>query len=188
MEKEEMVPKKAAIESVRKVGYLFGLLHYWYTRTLWDELGKEKGTELVKKALGDFARDRTMKMRRKAEKLGYEGAVEKGGPMPMPSEVNDLPVPPVTLLSAELGRYHCPFGAAWLDKEAEDPEYCEIGFLYCKTNDPIKVNSYNPEYEQVGDKIEGLWDTHICFGDESCRRKRKHIPTGKISDPLASHF
>ena len=153
MEKEpnkETINKKDAVESLRKVGYMFGLLHYWYTRTLWDELGKEEGTELIKKTIEQFARDRSMMMRRKAEDLGYQGSLEHGGPMPVPPEVSDLPFnSPLRFHSPELGSYHCPFGAAWLDKRQKDPEACEIGFLYCKTNDPMKVKTYNPDYIQA---------------------------------------
>lgn len=177
-EEEEMIPKKDAVESLRKVGYLFGLLQYWYTRTLWDELGKEKGTELVKKAVGNFAKDRAMLMRRRAEELGYKGSLAFGGPVPVPPEVNDLPIGALPFHSPELGIYHCPFGAAWLDKRGQDPEACEIGFLYCKSNDPIKVNAYNPNYVQVGAKWEGLWDTHVCKGDlcSACKRGRLYVP------------
>jgi hypothetical protein len=184
----EKVPKKAAVESVRKVGFLFGLLHYWYTRTLWEEFGKERGTEIVKKALESFGKDRGMRMRKKAEALGYEGSLEKGGPIPFPPEITDLPIPPVAFILRELGKHHCPFGSAWLEKSEEDPEACEIGFLYCKTNDPIKLSTYNPDYVQVGSKIEGLWDTHVCFGDDSCNRSRMHKPTGTITSEYFSHY
>lgn len=165
MEEEEMISKKFAIEQVRMACYHFANLHYWYLRTLWDDLGKEKGSELAAKAIRKFAKDRAMRMRKLADEKGVK-VENEDYPLEelFPGDI------PVLGWVKELGSYHCPFGAAWLDKRGQDPEACEIGFFYCKANDPIKLNTYSPNYIQVGSKYEGLWDTHICCGDESCDR------------------
>lgn len=114
------------------MAYLFGLLHYHYARTLVEELGKERGEELIRRAVKAFAVDRGRRMRRKALEKDLKAAMENI------KDVNDLPAH--TFYRDGEGNTVCPFADAWQEKGELGRS---LGLIYCNVNDPWKIKSFD---------------------------------------------
>ena len=139
--------REEATEQVRKLGRLFGLMFYHFSNLLVEELGEERGRELVREAVRRFGLDRARQVRERVVAMGLEPTLENYG------RGADLP---------EIGwggptrETHCPFAEVWFEKGAVD--LCK---LYCDV-DIWKYVGYNPE-------IEVKRTAWVLEGDPECR-------------------
>jgi len=143
----EVYTREEAAEQVRRVGRMFGLLFYHFANLLVEELGEERGRELVREAVRRFGLERGRRMRERALAEGLEPTLENF------RRVSDLP---------EVGwggptrESYCPFAEVWFEKDA-----LELGKLYCDV-DIWKYKGYNPHIEVE----RRAW---ILEGDDECR-------------------
>jgi hypothetical protein len=150
MGKKEFTKEELQAETY-KMAYLFGLLHYHYASTLMNELGKEQGENLVRKAVKAFAVDRGQRMRKKAVERGVKPTTANL------ATVNDLPAH--TFYTDAEEKTVCPFADAWQDKGKQGQR---LGLIYCDVNDPWKIKSFDPQAK--------LWRyvTNRNLGDACC--------------------
>jgi hypothetical protein len=165
MEKKEMIPKDEAFSQLKSMITRTALIHYAFTKTIIDELGKEKGKELAKKAIRLYGEMVGKKVR--------ENTLAKGLPTLAENFQNDLPTlgwadrEKVVVEGEKRARVHtCYLAEAW--KELGVPE---IGRLYCFV-DQAKYEAYNPDLECVHTK-------NVLDGDPYCElavrsRKKKN--------------
>lgn len=83
MKKKEMISKDEAFSQLKSMITRTALIHYAFTRTIIDELGKEKGKELAKKAIRLYGEMVGKKVR--------ENTLAKGLPTLAENFQNDLP-------------------------------------------------------------------------------------------------
>ena len=112
---------------------LFALLYYHFAKVLVDEYGKDKGKELIRKAVKNFALERGRRMREEASRLGMDLNDQTM------REISDLPR--YTFYTDENGTF-CPFADEWEEKGELGQE---LGLLYCNVNDPYKAKGFNPQ-------------------------------------------
>jgi len=154
MEKKEMISKDEAFRQLKSMITRTALIHYAFTKTIIDELGKEKGKELTKKAIRFYGEMVGKKVR--------ERTLAKGLPTLAENFQDDLPAlgwasrEKVIVDGEKRARVHtCYLAEAW--KELGVPE---IGRLYCFV-DQAKYEAYNPELECVHTK-------NVLDGDPYC--------------------
>ena len=154
MEKKEMISKDEAFRQLKSMITRTALIHYAFTKTIIDELGKEKGKELTKKAIRFYGEV--------VEKKVRERTLAKGLPTIPENFQDDLPAlgwasrEKVIVDGEKRARVHtCYLAEAW--KELGVPE---IGRLYCFV-DQAKYEAYNPELECVHTK-------NVLDGDPYC--------------------
>jgi predicted hydrocarbon binding protein len=163
MKKKEMISKDEAFSQLKSMITRTALIHYAFTRTIIDELGKEKGKELAKKAIRLYGEMVGKKVR--------ENTLAKGLPTLAENFQNDLPTlgwadrEKVVVEGEKRARVHtCYLAEAW--QELGVPE---IGRLYCFV-DQAKYEAYNPELECVHTQ-------NVLDGDPYCelavRSKKK---------------
>jgi len=163
MAKKEMISKEEAFSQLKSMITRTALVHYAFAKTIIDELGKEKGKELTKKAIRLYGEMVGKKVREKT--------LAKGLPTLAENFQNDLPSlgwadrEKVVVEGEKRARVHtCYLAEAW--KELGVPE---IGRLYCFV-DQAKYEAYNPELECVHTK-------NVLDGDPYCelavRTKKK---------------
>ena len=142
------------------------MLHYHFARTLVDELGKEKGRELIAQAIASYGREVGECHRQRIVAAGHEASCENYGTLP------DLPglawspryMPVVSRGGKELRM--CPMAKYWIEKGAES-----LGRLYCYV-DQAKYAAFDPECECR--HLQNVLD-----GDETCQivaKKRSEWP------------
>jgi predicted hydrocarbon binding protein len=163
MENKEMISKDEAFSQLKSMITRTALIHYAFTKTIIDELGKEKGKELAKKAIRLYGQMVGKKVR--------ENTLAKGLPTLAENFQNDLPAlgwadrEKVVVEGEKRARVHtCYLAETW--KELGVPE---IGRLYCFV-DQAKYEAYNPE-------LECLHTKNVLDGDPYCelavRSKKK---------------
>jgi len=163
MEKKEMIPKDEAFSQLKSMITRTALIHYAFTKTIIDEMGKEKGKELAKKAISLYGEMVGKKVREKT--------LAKGLPALPENFQDDLPAlgwasrEKVVVEGEKRARVHtCYLAEAWKDLGVP-----EIGRLYCFV-DQAKYEAYNPELECVHTK-------NVLDGDPYCelavRSKKK---------------
>ena len=151
--KEEKISKEEALRQIRLALRRGALLYHYFAKTLVEELGEERGTELIRKAIDAYGAHIGKDARRRAD--------EKGLP-PTPEHFeSDLPTlawetEKVVVDGEERVRvHHCPLAKEWLDlgegKKARP--YCFV--------DQAKMAAFNPGYEYVHVK-------NILDGDPYC--------------------
>jgi predicted hydrocarbon binding protein len=160
-----MISKDEAFSQLKSMITRTALIHYAFTKTIIDELGKEKGKELAKKAIRLYGEMVGKKVR--------ENTLAKGLPTLAENFQNDLPTlgwadrEKVVVEGEKRARVHtCYLAEAW--KELGVPE---IGRLYCFV-DQAKYEAYNPDLECVHTQ-------NVLDGDPYCElavrsRKKKN--------------
>ena len=144
---KEVYTREEAVEQVRKLGRMFGLMFYHFANLLVEEFGEERARELVKEAVKRFGLDMAHRVREKVVSMGLEPTLENYG------RAADLP---------EIGwggptrESHCPFAEVWFEKDAVD--LCK---LYCDV-DIWKYVGYNPDIVVE----RRAW---VLEGDRDCR-------------------
>jgi hypothetical protein len=154
METKEMISKDEALSQLKSMITRTALIHYAFTKTIIDELGKAKGKKLVQKAIRLYGEMVGKKVREKT--------LAKGLPTLAENFQDDLPAlgwatrEKVVVEGEKRARVHtCYLAEAW--KELGVPE---IGRLYCFV-DQAKYEAYNPELECVHTK-------NVLDGDPYC--------------------
>jgi len=165
MEKKEMISKAEAFHQLKSMITRTALIHYAFTKTIIDELGKEKGKELAKKAIRLYGEMVGKKVR--------ENTLAEGLPTLAENFQNDLPAlgwadrEKVVVEGEKRARVHtCYLAETW--KELGVPE---IGRLYCFV-DQAKYEAYNPELECVHTK-------NVLDGDPYCELAVRTKKPGK---------
>ena len=154
---KDVVPVDEARDAVQNMSRRVALLHLSFARTLVDELGEEKGRELIKKAIWDYGTKVGERSRKRVEAMGLEPTIEnfsKGSdlsPIGFDSQRTVVDGEPRTRSSV------CVLAEVW-HEYGED----ELGGLYCQV-DPSKVQAYNPDWTMVHTK-------KIPNGDECCEQ------------------
>ncbi|MFH0848479.1 MAG: L-2-amino-thiazoline-4-carboxylic acid hydrolase [archaeon] len=143
--------REEAIEQVRTMARLFGLIFYHFSNLLVEELGEKKGRELVAEAVKRFGLDRAKRVREEVTKMGLEPTLENYG------KVLDLPR---IGWGGPTRETFCPFAQVWIEKGAED--LCK---LYCDV-DIWKYVGYNSKI-----KVKRL--RSVLEGDRDCRYEVK---------------
>lgn len=155
MQDNAKVSREDAKEQVRKVCARLALLHISFAKVLVDELGEEKGTAMVTKAIKKYGTYIGENARKKTENHGLNNAPE--------NYASDLPaygmhdsVERFTIGNEKRLRAHgCVMGRLWREL-GED----KLGRLYCYI-DPAKYMAYNSDYKLV--HLKALPD-----GDDYC--------------------
>jgi nitroreductase len=137
------------------------MIYHYFCETLVEELGLERGTELIRKAVDAYG-----------ERIGQEArekALEKGLTLTPENFESDLPdeawITEEVIVDGEerMRIYHCPLASEWM--EWGDPGKAR---LYCSV-DQAKMKGFNPEYEYIHVK-------NVLDGDHYCelavRRKK----------------
>jgi len=164
MTKKEMITKQEASEQVSSMARRAALIHYAFTKTLFDKLGKKKGTELARQAIKLYGEWVGKRVREKT--------LAKGLPLTRENFQDDLPAlgwaerEIVEVEGEKRSRvFACPLARVW--QELGTPE---LGRVYCFV-DQSKYEAYNPELECVHTK-------NVLDGDSYCelavRRKNKN--------------
>jgi hypothetical protein len=143
---DSMVTETQAREAVQSMTRRIGLLHMCYARTLVQELGEERGRELIEKAIWDYGTEIGLKTRAKVEGLGLE---------PTPENFNrgsDLSPLGFDTCSVEIDGekrkeiHGCVLAEVWAEYGEE-----ELGGIYCLV-DPSKMQAYDPGWTMVHTK------------------------------------
>lgn len=150
----EMIEKQGAVNEVRLACYQFADLYFFMARQLREEFGDETAIRMCTKILFDRACDRALDMRRRAEEQNTECTLENI------KEFKDIPylgwVP-------ELGRNHCPYGEAWIEKIDANPWFKPYALLYCDVNDTTVGEVYLQTHSHRITK-------NVLNGDSRCDR------------------
>ena len=151
----EMVPLEEAKEQVGRVCRRLGLLHLAFARTLVDELGEEKGRQLILKAIKAYAAMIAEEVKRDVIARGMDTTPQ--------NYQEDLPLygmhdklETVEVEGEPMVRAHgCVMAKVWREY-GED----RLGRLYCYV-DPAKYMVFNPDFKLVHTRS-------IPDGDEYC--------------------
>ena len=153
---DNKIPLEEAEKEVELVSQRLAFLHLCYSKTLTEELGEEKGKELILKTIKEYGKTIGERRREEIEEKGLEPTAENF------SEGDVLRIPRfgmhTDLKTNEKGNmelYGCAMGKFWKEEDEE-----ELGKLYCYV-DPAKYMGYNDEYIQIHHKA-------LSAGDECC--------------------
>lgn len=154
--KEKMIPLDEAQREVAITSRRIALLHLSYAKTLVEELGEEKGTELIEKAIKDYGIRIGEKTRKEVLNQSLEDTPENfsaGKSLRVPKfGMHDL-IETVEVDGESRMRAHgCVLGKLWKEYGEE-----KLGRLYCYV-DPAKYMAYNPNYKLI--HIKALPDGH----------------------------
>lgn len=153
LENKDTILKKEALHQIQCALRRTALLYHYFSETLINELGEEKGTELIHKAVEAYGTHIGQEAQRKAR--------EKSQALIPENFESDLPelawkTEAVVVDGEERMRvHHCPLAAEWLTWG--QPEKAR---LYCFV-DQAKMKAYNPDYEYIHIK-------NILDGDPYC--------------------
>jgi predicted ArsR family transcriptional regulator len=154
-DEQTMVPADEARQAVQDMTRRVGLLHICFARTLVDELGEEKGRELIEKAIWEYGTRIGHRTRARVQALGLEPTVENFG---KGSDLSPLGFDHgTTVVDGEqrMLSLGCALAEVWREYGEE-----ELGGLYCLV-DPAKMQAYDPDWTMVHTK-------KIPNGDECC--------------------
>lgn len=152
MEKD-MISREQAFKEVLSMIRRTALLHYCFSKTLIEELGEERGKELILKAIQSYGE--------KVGKKVKEETLAKGLDLLIENYQEDLPtlgweIERAIVEGEPRGRVHtCYLANFW--KELGAPE---LGRFYCFV-DQAKYKAYNPELECIHVK-------NVLDGDPYC--------------------
>ncbi|MFC1869929.1 L-2-amino-thiazoline-4-carboxylic acid hydrolase [Chloroflexota bacterium] len=153
--KKKTVTLEEAREQVSKVCHRLALLHLSFARTLVEEMGEEKGKQLVLKAIKDYGRRIGEGVKAKATAQGLDNNPA--------NYKEDLPLygmherTETVEVDGEkrIRLYGCVMGNVWRELGAG-----KLGRLYCHV-DPAKYMGFNPDFKLVHTKA-------LPDGEEYC--------------------
>ena len=148
-----MISKDEALKMVQLALSRAAMIFHHFSQTLIEELGEEKGSELIKRAVNAYGAHVGQKAKQKAESKKIELSPEN-----FESDLPDMAWKTESVLVEGEERervHHCPLASEWL--EWGDPKTAR---LYCFV-DQAKMQGFNPEYEYVHIK-------NILDGDPYC--------------------
>jgi len=157
-EKHEVIPFENAKKEVEITSRRIALLHLSYAKTLVQELGEKRGTELIMKAIKDYGIRIGERTRKEVLDQRLEASPEnfaKGEHFRVPRfgmheghEIVEVEG------ERRIRAYGCVLGKLWKEYGEE-----ELGRLYCYV-DPAKYMAYNPNYKLT--HIKALPDGDAC--------------------------
>ncbi len=153
--RQKKIDIEEAAKEVELVSKRLALLHLAYAKTLTEELGEERGEELVLKSIKRYGRWIGEKRREEIEEKGLEPIPENF------SKGNVLRIPKFGMHSElestgdSMKLFGCTMGKLWREYGEE-----ELGRLYCYV-DPAKYLGFNEDHIQVHKKA-------MPAGDECC--------------------
>ena len=154
---EDVVPAGEARDAVQSMTRRVALLHMCFARTLVDELGEEKGRELIRKAIWDYGTKVGERSRQRVEAMGLEPTIENFGKGSDLSQIGFDSQGTIVDGEPRTQSAFCVLAQVW-HEYGED----ELGGLYCQV-DPAKVQAYDPGWTMVHTK-------KIPDGDECCEQ------------------
>jgi hypothetical protein len=149
----KMIPLEEALRQLNLALRRAALIYHYFAETLVDEMGEEKGMELIRKtidAYGDHVGKEALKK-----------AQDKGLPLTPNNFESDLPLLAWDGEEVEVDGekrvrvHHCPLAAEWL--EWGDTKKARV---YCYV-DQAKMHGFNPDFEYVHIK-------NVLDGDPYC--------------------
>ena len=154
---KKMTPEEKARQNVETMIKRCGMIYRHFAETLVDELGEEKGKELIAKAIERYGKETGEKVKEEVINQGKERTVT--------NYLSDLPeygweAQEVERKEGEKQVFdivRCPLAEYWQEKEM-DPQ---LARLYCGI-DQAKYRAYNPEIKC--DHAKNMLD-----GDDRCR-------------------
>ncbi|MGI5835995.1 MAG: L-2-amino-thiazoline-4-carboxylic acid hydrolase [Chloroflexota bacterium] len=152
----EFIPQEEALQQVLITVERLAMLYYHFANTLEKELGREKGRELVAKAIAAYGQEVGERHREKVIAAGYEPNCDNFKKVPdLPSLAWSLNGMPVMLIDGK-EKPVCPLAKYWIEKGA-----AELGRLYCYV-DQAKYTAFDPESECRHLK-------NVLDGDDCCQ-------------------
>jgi len=148
-----MIPEEEALRQLNLALRRAALIYHHFAETLVDELGEEKGMELVRKTIDAYGDHVGKEARKKAQKKGLHLTPE--------NFQDDLPLlawdgEEIVVDDEQRVRvHHCPLASEWL-KWGD----AKKGRIYCYV-DQAKMRGFNPDYEYVHIK-------NVLDGDPYC--------------------
>ncbi len=177
-EKAKMIPLKEAEKEVEITSRRLGLLHLSYAKTIMEELGEEKGLEIIAKAIKNYGIMIGEKTKDEVQSKGLNLSPEnfdKGESLRVPkfgmhSKIETIEV------NGELRTraYGCALAKVWKEFGGE-----KLGRLYCYV-DVAKYMAYNPNYKLVHIKT-------IPDGNDYCEFAVKKTTKKERMDFLAKN-
>lgn len=147
---KETVTLEEAAQAVEATARRIALLHLSYAKTLVEELGEERGRELITKSIRDFGVRMGEKTREEVLDQRLEPIPENfnaGKSYRIPRFGMSERVETVEVNNEVRTRVHgCVLARVWQEYGEE-----KLGRLYCYV-DPAKYMEYNPDYKQVHTK------------------------------------
>jgi len=150
-----MIPADAAHQAVEGMTRRVALLHLSYARMLVQELGEERGRELISRAIWDYGTRIGEQTRERVEALGLEPTAENFG---KGSDLSPIGFDSQRTTVEGEGRtqvFGCVLAEVWQQYGEE-----ELGGLYCLV-DPAKMQGYDPGWTMVHTK-------KVTDGEEFC--------------------
>ncbi|MBC9784818.1 L-2-amino-thiazoline-4-carboxylic acid hydrolase [Heliobacterium chlorum] len=160
-----VVPVEVAKEQVRQMGMMMASLYRHLAQSIVDEIGEERGKEVISRAIENYGSERGEKQRQRVLAAGHAHEPQNYGKLPdLPSfgwDVEGVNGEDPTHIRIT----YCPFAAEWRDHGFE-----KLGRLYCAI-DQAKYEAFHPDSDLVHLK-------NVLDGDRFCeiRCQRKDIP------------
>jgi hypothetical protein len=143
---EKMISEQECSDQVKLMARRAALLHFYFSKTLVEELGEEEGMRLIKKAIWAYGGHVGRVIREKVEAMGLPNSEENFDKIPdLPKYGWDTDV--VTLPNGEthpIARF-CPLAATLMELGEEG---YRLGRLYCYV-DQAKQEAYNPDVDFI---------------------------------------
>ncbi|MBI9047412.1 MAG: L-2-amino-thiazoline-4-carboxylic acid hydrolase [Anaerolineaceae bacterium] len=152
------INKDECAEQVGLMARRTSLLHYYFSKTLLDELGEEEGMRLIKKSVWAYGEHCGNVIREKLDEMGLPNNEENFGKNPdLPNVGWDVGSSVQEDGSERLIVKYCPLADAFMQL-GEDG--IRLGREYCWV-DQAKQHGYNPDYEFLHTK-------NVLDGDPYC--------------------
>ena len=153
--REKTVSLEEAKEQVRKVCIRLTLLHLSYAATLVEELGEEKGRQLIMRAIKDYGRRIGEQVKASVTAQGLQNEpVNYKEDLPLYGMYDGTELVEVNG-EKRIRVYGCVMGKLW-NKLGKG----KLGRLYCYV-DPAKYMAFNPNFKLIHTKA-------VTEGDEYC--------------------
>jgi len=173
IEKEEVVPLREAIEQVRIAMSRLALMHLAFSRTIVEELGEEKGKELILKAILDYGRRVGERSKQGHQDLPFYGVHEGVYEGQTYLDTRTLPK------SRDLSRYRVY--NCILDEIFREYGERELGCLYCYV-DPAKSMAADPNHKLIHRACAACGDEYCAFDLVETTEKEREDFFGKSKE------
>jgi len=150
---KEMITKEEALRQIRLSLRRTSLMYHYFSKVILEDLGEERGTALIRKAIHEYGFHIGRDARRKVDEKGLAPVAE--------NFESDLPMlawnREAVIVQGEkrVRIHHCPLGEEWLQLGSG-----QTARLYCFV-DQAKTQAFNPDYEYIHIK-------NILDGDPYC--------------------
>ena len=166
---EEFIEIEEAAKQIKTVSERIALLHLSYAKTLTEELGEEKGKQLILKAIKRYGKHIGEARREEIEEKGLDPTAENF------SKGEKFSIPPFGMDSKierkgeRMRAYGCVLGKLWSEYDEE-----ELGKLYCYV-DAAKYLGFNEDCVQTHTKAMTAGDDYCEFEVKSSTEEQKEL-------------